>query len=448
MALANGDIRTEARGLEIIERVVATGSLVLKTIGGNRAGEVAAHRFLDSPRVSAGTITSTVGHRTAEQCKGRHIIAVQDTTELNFPDRPSMKTALGTGANGYTPAYFIHPAIAIDAADGALIGLLHAHIWTRSQERVSDHHGREFSHRESCRWRDANEAAAQLLVDAASVTMIADRESDIYELFALRPSKLDMIVRARHNRPLSDGTRLYDCLQDAPVLTSRTVLVAPKRIGDKGREATLEIRARRVILHSPLRRKVAGVPDCIKMTYVEARELHPPEKQAPLHWRLLTTHEAITAQAADGIVQAYKMRWRIEQLFRALKSDGLDLEESQISDKKRLFALAAIELAAAVRTIQLVDARDGNSRPASDVVDEALHPAIQLYSNKLEGKTEKQKNPHAPGTLAWLSWVVARCGGWNCYYKPPGPKTMRAGWTHLAAVLAGFVIAKTSEANV
>ena len=59
----------------------------------------------------------------------------------------------------------------------------------------------------------------------------------------------------------------------------------------------------------------------------------------------------------------------------------------------------------------------------------------------LEGKTQRQKNPHPLGSLPWLSWIVARLGGWNCYYKPAGPKTMRAGWDKLAAMTAGFHIA-------
>ena len=59
----------------------------------------------------------------------------------------------------------------------------------------------------------------------------------------------------------------------------------------------------------------------------------------------------------------------------------------------------------------------------------------------LEGKTNRQQNPHAKGTLGWLSWIVARLGGWNCYYKPPGPKTMAIGWRQLAAMIAGFIIA-------
>jgi len=50
-----------------------------------------------------------------------------------------------------------------------------------------------------------------------------------------------------------------------------------------------------------------------------------------------------------------------------MKSDGLRLEETQVHEASRLFKLTAIALIAAARTIQLVDARDGSSRPASDV---------------------------------------------------------------------------------
>ena len=34
--------------------------------------------------------------------------------------------------------------------------------------------------------------------------------------------------------------------------------------------------------------------------------------------------------------------------------------------------------------------------------------------------------------------MVARLGGWNCYYRPPGPKTMADGWKRLAERLAAF----------
>jgi hypothetical protein len=56
----------------------------------------------------------------------------------------------------------------------------------------------------------------------------------------------------------------------------------------------------------------------------------------------------------------------------------------------------------------------------------------------LEGKTPRQKYPHPTGWLPWLAWIIARLGGWNCYYKPPGPKTMRTGWDKLAAMTRGI----------
>ena len=46
-----GDVRRERAGATLLERVVATGSLVLREIGGDRAGELSANRFLGSARV-------------------------------------------------------------------------------------------------------------------------------------------------------------------------------------------------------------------------------------------------------------------------------------------------------------------------------------------------------------------------------------------------------------
>ena len=186
------------------------------------------------------------------------------------------------------------------------------------------------------------------------------------------------------------------------------------------------------------------------MTLVEAREIDPPAGEKPLHWRLLTTIAAEDAGAASEIVRLYRLRWRIEEVFRALKSDGMRLEETQVHEAGRLFKLAVAGLAAACRTIQLVDARDGGPRPAGDVIDPALLPAAEAVGKTLEGKTERQKNHHPLHSLAWLAWIIARLGGWNCYYTPPGPKTMRAGWVQFETMAVGFRIAAESrtESNV
>jgi hypothetical protein len=223
------------------------------------------------------------------------------------------------------------------------------------------------------------------------------------------------------------------------------VRVAPRGPGDKGRIAKVELRAGTVRIARPNIKGLADACKTVELTLVEAREIDPPPGKTPLLWRLLTTCPVSCAAQAEEVVQLYRLRWRVEQIFRALKSDGLALDDSQIIDTERMFNLAAIGLAGAIRTIQLVDARDGSARPASDVIDASFAVALERLSKKLEGKTQRQKNLHPSDSLAFIAWIAARLGGWNCYYKPPGPKTMRDGWTRLAAILEGYALASPQE---
>jgi DDE family transposase len=442
--MAFGDIRVAERADWLINRVVSAGTLVLRKLGETRAGEKAVHRFLSSPYVCVERIVETLAARTATQCTGRRIVAVQDTTEINFAGRDKKRRGFGPAGDGATPGFFIHPVIAIDVETEAVVGLVDAAIWTRAQERVATRRNRTIEEKESARWLAGCEAASNVLHDAY-VTMVSDRESDIYALFAGKPARLDLIVRAAQDRKLAEGTMLFEALAGAACLSVTKVQVAPRGPGDKGRIATVELRAGTVRVSRPQNGLVADLPTSIELNLVEAREIDAPAGKTPLLWRLLTTHSVSTAAQAMQVVQFYRLRWRIEQIFRALKSDGLALDDSQVIDAERMFNLAAIGLAGAVCTIQLVDARDGSPRPASDVVDDAFAPALQRLSAKLEGKTQRQKNPHPPGSLAFVAWIAARLGGWNCYYKPPGPKTMRDGWTRLAVTLEGYALALESQ---
>jgi hypothetical protein len=439
--MAFGDIRVAERADWLIERMVALGTVVLRRIGETRSGEMAVHRFLSSPCVSAENIVSTCAIRTMAQCRGRRILAVQDTTEINFAGRDVKRRGFGPAGDGKTPGFFIHPVIAVDVESEAVIGLIDATIWTRRGGKKTPRRDRRFEEKESARWLSGCTATARRLYEAAAVTMVADRESDIYPMFVHRPAGLDLIVRVAQNRSLADGGRLFEALQHAPVLGMRKVKVAPRGPGDKGRLAEIALRASTVTIARPRNGCDAELPESITMTFLEAREVTPPPGKPALLWRLLTTHPVNSAADADEIVNLYRLRWRIEQFFRSLKSDGLALEDSQVIDAERLFNLTAIALIAAIRTIQLVDARDGSPRPASDVVDDDFAVALERLSRKLEGATAKQKNPHPLGSLAFVAWIAARLGGWNCYYGKPGPKTMRIGWNQLATTLAGYALA-------
>jgi hypothetical protein len=439
LAMSFGDIRVAQRADWLIERVATAGTLVLRKVGETRAGEKAVHRFLSSRYVSADRIVETLAARTAVQCAGRRILAVQDTTEINFAGRDKKRRGFGPAGDGKTSGFFIHPVIAIDVATEAVVGLVDAAIWTRSSARVAARRSRALEDKESARWLSGCQATASVLSDAR-VTMVSDRESDIYELFARKPERLDLIVRAAQDRKLAPGGLLSAALAEAQVLSRSDVRVAPRGPGDKGRIAKVELRAGTVRIVRPLTCR-DDMAAAIELTLVEACEVDAPAGKPALLWRLLTTYPVTTAEQANEVVQLYRLRWRIEQTFRALKSDGLALDDSQVIDAERMFNLAAIGLAGAIRTLQLVDARNGSPRPATDVIDAAFAVALQRLSKKLEGKTQRQKNPHPPGSLAFVAWIAARLGGWNCYYKPPGPKTMRDGWNRLAATLEGYALA-------
>ncbi len=389
---------------------------MLRELGETRAGEVAAHRYLSSPYVTADGIIAALSERTRLACAGRRVVAAQDTTEINFSGRSAARRGLGPGGDGKNPGFFIHPVVAVDADEEAVLGLAAARIWTRASDKVSHRHGRAVDDKESARWLDGTRAAAEALDQAAQVIGVAD------------------------DRPLDGGTSLFKVFAGQPPLIVTPVKVAPRGPGDKGRIATVALRCGPVRITRPATAARTD-PTVLELGLVEAIEQDAPGGVKPLLWRIVTTLPVGGADDAREVVRLYRLRWRIEEVFRALKRDGLALEETQVQDGKRLFHLAALALGAAVRIIQLVDARDGGKRPMSDVLDPQLQSAVAILVQSREGATAKQKNPHPAGSLAWLSWVVARYGGWNCYYKPPGPKTIAKGWERFAATISGIIIA-------
>jgi hypothetical protein len=436
-----GDARRAVRGAWLFDRIVAMGSLCLRKVGGDRAGEIAAHRFLDSPHVSASEIIATLSGRTGERCHGQRIIVAQDTTEINFSGRARARRGLGPAGDGETPGFFLHAAVAVDAADEAVVGLLDAAVWTRQAGRVSARRKRALAEKESQRWLSTAQIVAERAAAASQVIVVGDRESDIFGVFARRPPGVELLVRAAQDRALAGGGRLFAGAAAWPVLGQDAVKIGPRSPGDKGRLAQVSLRAGTVRIARPRNGADRADPPSLDLTLVEVREDQPPAGLDAVHWRLLTTLPAKDLTAAREIAQFYRLRWRIEQTFRACKTDGLGLPDLQTHEADRLFKMAALAIGAAVRTIQLVDARDGGKRPGSDVAEAAVLEAAAAIGPTLEGKTQRQKNPHPTGSLPWLAWIVARLGGWNCYYKPPGPKTMRAGWDKLAAMTAGFHIA-------
>jgi hypothetical protein len=435
--------RTAAkRGADFLAALVRQRTVCLRRLGKDRAGQVRFSRFLHNAAVTAEEMVATVAAQTGGAAKGRHVLAIQDTTELNFASHRARKRGFGTVGNGIDIGLFVHPMIVAEAGTGGLLGLVAAQVHNRTQHAKAHRRARPVAEKESRRWLDGLAAAGTALLQAQLVTVIADRESDIYaEFAAARPAHVHLLIRAGQDRALADGRRLFAAGEAFAQAGARTIAV-PARPGRAARTARVTIGFGTVTITKP-RGAPKAWPGYVTMRLVVARETEPPAGEKPVVWRLLTTHAVDGLGDAERIIDWYRRRWLIEQVFRTLKTDGFALEDSQIADAVTMTKLATAAVIAAVRVMQLVMARDGSTgQRLADALDPIAEPLVEALVGELEGKTARQKNPHPTGSLARLAWVIGRLGGWDGYvghgYKPAGPKTMAYGLQRFDAIRQGW----------
>lgn len=433
--------------------MLSNGGVCLRKLAGRRSREVQFGRWLANPRVTPAKVIEPALRRTGQLAAGRHVLAIQDTTEINYQAHAKRVRGLGTVGNGVDAGLFLHPLLALDAADGSCLGLAHVHHWNRDRQATPSARKLRIEDKESFRWLDTAQAGKQVLSQAAQITIIADRESDIYEEWARLPdARTHLLTRACHDRRLAptsldtESAKLYPWLAGLPVQGSYSFNV-PARPGKRSAHtARLEIRFGRTAIQRPASCTDKHAPSHIELYAIEVKEL--PEsvvgKERPIHWRLLTTHAIASVEDALQCVGWYRQRWHIEQLFRTLKRQGLNIESSQVETADGLVKLIHLAIQVAVRTMQLTLAREGaGTAQAADVFEPHELEVLRQLKPTLEGKTLKQKNPHPDGSLAQAAWVIARLGGWKGYASEakPGPITMHDGLRQLAAMCAGWRLA-------
>jgi hypothetical protein len=419
--------------------VTRASSCLRRAADGDRAKIVRYGRFLAHENVSLEALLDGWGEQTAVAAAGRHVLAIQDTSEINFRTRPERRRGLGEIGKGNSHGLLLHAMVGVDAANDACLGLVAGKIWTRQGRVTVPHDQRPLEQKESERWISTANRAKQVLSAAAMVTVIDDREGDIYAKWAsISASNFHLLTRSMHDRVLADGASMYATAAGWPIVDTATIDVVG-RADRPARQAKLVLRFGRVTLRRPPNAS-PSLPKTVELTLVEVVEVDPPADVEPLHWYLLTTHDVNDVASAWQIVNWYKKRWIIEQLFRLIKTQGLQLEDSRIETADRLLKLTAIAAKAAVMILQLVQARDGRSaEPASNAFNEEQIKLLAALATKYEGRTKLQSNPHRPQTLAWAAWIIARLGGWDGYPRTkPGPITMRHGLQYFLGVASAW----------
>ena len=442
-----------------MERIREKGTVVLNRLADNPAESIAYSRFLNNESVSISELREESVARCNQVCEGRHVLCIQDTTEMNFQSHAGkLKDSdpdLGPVGNNSDIGFFLHPSVVVDSQREFPLGFGDIYLWNRSFDKLDkqerDYKSQSIEEKESYRWIESSQRCQNHLKAADLVTIVADRESDIYEEFVMVPDeKTHLLIRSKHDRCLSDKKeKLFSHLSSQPVVGSYSFsLKGDRRRNRKGREALMEVRFTKVKIKRPQNlANHSTLPEYVELYGIEVRE-HPstiPAGEKGILWRLLTTHQVETLSEACQIIRWYCLRWFIEQLFRTIKSDGLDIQASQLESGDALKKLSIMALQVALQIMQLVQERDGKSGvEASVVFKEEEVECLEKINLQKEGRTPKQKNPYPKRSLAWAAWVIARLGGWKGYSSQyyPGPITMKRGLQAFEQILIGWDLAQ------
>ncbi len=249
----------------------------------------------------------------------------------------------------------VHSVLAA-TSEGVPQGVLHQHVWVRDPDTVGQRHTRRqrpTAAKESQRWLDAQTATQQTLPAGAGVVTVADREADIFDLFAQpRPPGHELLIRATHNRCVAEEAGyVWDAVRAAPV--GEVVPVAVGRRADRApREAWLSLRWVPLTLLPPRNRSDRATLAPVPVVAILAEEPAPPPGETAIRWLLLTTLPVAGGETALRCVRWYAHRWLIERYHFALKS-GCKVEELQLRAADRLERALAVCAVVAWRLLWL-----------------------------------------------------------------------------------------------
>lgn len=433
-----GDFRLDQSYYELIERVSNRLSLVIRKVSEDRSEEVRFGRLLRHSELCLSNMIQMGVEFSLTDTSDRHVLLVQDTSELSFGFTP-FQSGLSEVGSGAQLGFFIHPVIALDAQSHICLGLANVEVFKRGPKLIN-RKKENFENKQSYRWLSSIQTARENCGPCRSITVISDREGDIYDaLCGYKSDSIDFVVRSWHSRPLGEentGFKLQERIDQWQVKGSYSCDL-PRTDKRSAHQASMEVKYEKVALGRPERSASKYLPSTLEVYVVEVKE-HPStvvNNEQPVCWRLITSHPVESMDQARNIILWYTKRWHIEQVFRLLKKQGLDLTESLAHKYETLSRLAIVGLLATVRVLQLITARNNpDNTPASIAFLENEMKIIEALNPTLEGKTDIQKNPYPEKTLAFAAWVIARLGGWKSYSKserPPGPITFFNGLKRL-----------------
>jgi hypothetical protein len=409
------------------------------------AGARAAYRFFDKVKMEAILEPHYVATMHRAAAESGYVLAVNDTTGLNFTAHPAT-AGLGPLKNKGSTAQglWMHSTLVFTTA-GTALGLIDVQVWARQGVgKAARRHQLPITKKESGKWLKSFDAAARLqrqLGAAVTVVHIGDRESDIYEYFvhALRdPHGPHALVRADSQQRALDQSeqKVRDYLLSRPVQSERRVEI-PRHQNRAGRSARLQIRFATVELQAPQHHRHLG---SIRLAVIYVSEAEAPSGSEPIEWMLWTTLVVETEEHAWEKVDWYKRRWGIEDFHRTLKS-GCRIEDRQLTTADRLRSCLAVDVVVAARIEQMKKL----AREQPDLPGTVLFSASELQVLAAHFKPAARRGADML-TMHEAVRCTARLGGFLARKSDgaPGSKTLWRGLERLAAMALGWQLARAA----
>jgi hypothetical protein len=435
----------------------ASGMSLPKQAGGNASVLEGTYRLLGNDSVQPEAVLEAHQGCTVERASQlAEVVVAHDTTSFEFKGEDA-RQGLGPLCGG-GQGMFAHYSLALSRT-GCPLGVLALRVWRRGEKAKPKLHPRDRGRdedRESLRWHEAVHEVAERLEGITQAVHVMDREGDSYELLAdLKEHQQRYVVRVAHDRRLGKGDtsgqpRLYSAMAGTEVVLEREVQLsrrttphgtAAKRIhpARKGRLASLAVRAgsyrvkrgRDLLLH---------LPDELELNFVEVLERHPPDGQQPVLWRLVTSEPISTPAEVAAVIDLYRMRWTIEEYFKALKT-GCNFEKLQLESGRALVMALAIYSAVAWRLLLV----RWMEREQPDGPGEALVTSTQLAL--LANHMNKIRRPWTgPPTCQQVLLAIAALGGHLRNNGPPGWLVLSRGFHDLLLMEVGWNDAREASA--
>jgi len=410
-AVELGDARRDRRLIQVATALSTCPSGTLPQALPAWGDLKAAYRLFSQEEVTYERIIGPHWQRSRELCSalGEYLL-IEDTTSLDFTTHRKAR-GFGWVGDEWSLGLFLHTTLALrveawdleQSPEVRVMGLVGQQRWVRDHAaRKGKESRRQLLQRprESQRWAKVVEEMGRRAAGVSWI-YIADRESDIYEVFArCQAQGADYIVRASRQRALAEEDQtVFSKVREAEVLGEMT-LALRRREGSPARQARLQVRSVSVTLRGTWR--PGGKLPPLTLNVVEALEVNAPPGHEPIHWVLLTSLPCSRFVEARRIMTRYAQRWLVEEYHKALKS-GAHVEASQLETRQRLEALLGILAVVAVRLLQTkLLARTRGDEPIRS--EEFGEEAVAILS-------KRYRRPESGWTAFWRAKEMANLVG-------------------------------------